>query len=105
MRKDHEKITKWLRDSGLVLNEAKTDLCLFNRSYLRQIQLDFNGSVIKSLPQINMLWLDASVATASFKCNYESKEIFPCTQSDQTVLYIWWDDATGPFLFLHNTKL
>ena len=55
MRKDHEKITKWLRDSGLVLNEAKTDLCLFNRSYLRQIQLDFNGSVIKSLPQINML--------------------------------------------------
>ena len=31
MRKKLENITKWLKDSGLKVNESKTELCLFNR--------------------------------------------------------------------------
>ena len=27
-----EMITKWLRDSGLVVNESKTELCLFHKN-------------------------------------------------------------------------
>ncbi len=30
LEKSLEAITKWLRDSGLKVNQAKTDLCLFN---------------------------------------------------------------------------
>ena len=31
LEKDLEIMTKWLRDSGLKVNEAKTELCLFHR--------------------------------------------------------------------------
>ena len=45
-------MTKWLRDSGLKVNESKTELCLFHRFDHVQISINLNGSQIKS--QINM---------------------------------------------------
>ena len=41
MKKDLEMITKWLRDSSLVVNEAKTKLCLLNRGETQIITLEF----------------------------------------------------------------
>ena len=36
MEKTLESITKWLKKSGLVVNAAKTDLCLFTRKTLNK---------------------------------------------------------------------
>ena len=32
MQKRLEMIVKWLKDSGLIVNERKTELCLFHRN-------------------------------------------------------------------------
>ena len=32
LEKKLEMITKWLRDSGLVVNESKTEVCLFHKN-------------------------------------------------------------------------
>ena len=55
MQRSLEAITKWLRDSGLKVNESKTEMCLFHRSYLRIINLAINNINITSTPQINVL--------------------------------------------------
>ena len=50
-----EKITKWLTDSGLKVNESKTELCLFHRKDHPQINLPFNNQILTSKPQMNVL--------------------------------------------------
>ena len=55
MERSLEAITKWLRDSGLKVNEAKTEMCMFHRSNLRIVNLTINNVVISSTPQINVL--------------------------------------------------
>jgi hypothetical protein len=55
MQRSLEAITKWLRDSGLKVNESKTEMCLFHRSYPRIINLAINNINITSTPQINVL--------------------------------------------------
>ena len=55
MIKSLEAITKWLRDSGLKVNETKTELCMFHRTQTQIIVLNLNGSLIKSTPQIKVL--------------------------------------------------
>ena len=55
MIKSLEAITKWLRDSGLKVNETKTELCMFHRTQTKTIVLNLNGSAIKSTPQIKVL--------------------------------------------------
>ena len=48
-------ITTWLKDSGLKVNDSKTELCLFYRADAQPIQIEINGSVILSKPTINVL--------------------------------------------------
>ena len=42
------KIIKWLMQSGMVVNEAKTDLCLFCRHDCPPIILNVNGKYLIS---------------------------------------------------------
>ena len=55
MRESLEAITKWLKDSGLKVNESKTEMCLFHRSDNKIINFDLNNVNLKSTPQIKVL--------------------------------------------------
>ena len=55
MQTSLEAIVKWLRQSGLKVNEDKTELCLFHRNDTRMITLQINNTNIRSTPQINVL--------------------------------------------------
>ena len=55
MKKTLELITKWLKDSGLKVNKAKTEMSLFHRSNIRIINISINNVIIKKHPQINVL--------------------------------------------------
>ena len=55
MKKSLESITKWLKDSGLKVNEAKTEMCLFHRKDTRAVSIEINNVTIRSTPQINVL--------------------------------------------------
>ena len=48
-------ISKWLKDSGLKINEDKTELCLFNRNDHAPISLMLNGTDLTSKSSINVL--------------------------------------------------
>ena len=50
-----EMITKWLRDSGLVVNEFKTEICLFHRNDQPLIKVKVDGAVITSKKSMNVL--------------------------------------------------
>ena len=50
-----ELITSWLRDSGLKVNENKTEVCLFHRKDQPLITLTLNGSILKSKDNMNVL--------------------------------------------------
>ena len=55
MRKSLEAITKWLRDSGLKVNDAKTEICLFHRNVTRSIDITMNDVTLKKSPVIKVL--------------------------------------------------
>ena len=55
MKKSLEAITKWLKESGLKVNESKTEICLFHRSDRKIIIIEINNVQIRSTPQINVL--------------------------------------------------
>ena len=46
LEKDLEIMTKWLRDSGLKVNEEKTELCLFHRFDHHPITIVLSGKQI-----------------------------------------------------------
>ena len=48
-------VTKWLKDSGLVVNEGKTEICLFYKSDHPLIEIRINDILIKSKKTINVL--------------------------------------------------
>ena len=48
-------ITKWLKNSGLVVNEEKTKLCLFYKTEQPTVELTINGKIIRSKKSINVL--------------------------------------------------
>ena len=50
-----ESITKWLTESGLVVNEEKTELCLFHKSPQPLINITINNKQVKSKPAMNVL--------------------------------------------------
>ena len=49
------EVTKWLKDSGLVVNEGKTEICLFYKSDHPPIEIRINDKLIKSKKTINVL--------------------------------------------------
>ena len=55
MERSIEMITKWLRQSGLKVNDMKTEICLFHRNDPRPIELNINHNLLKSKDQINVL--------------------------------------------------
>ena len=48
-------MTKWLRDSGLKVNEEKTEMCLFHRYDHHPITIVLNGKQIMSSNRMNVL--------------------------------------------------
>ena len=48
-------ITKWLKDSGLVVNEGKTELCLFHKNDKPPITIRVSNTLVTSKKQINVL--------------------------------------------------
>jgi hypothetical protein len=50
-----ETITRWLKDSGLIVNKFKTELCLFNRMDCQSATINVNNSAIKSKNSMNVL--------------------------------------------------
>ena len=50
-----EMITKWLRDSGLLVNESKTEVCLFHKNDQPKIQITLQNVKIESKKEINVL--------------------------------------------------
>ena len=55
MKQCLEMIIKWLKDSGLKVNDEKTEICLFHKSDLRVINLEINGIIITSKLTMNVL--------------------------------------------------
>jgi hypothetical protein len=55
MEKDLEIMTKWLKDSGLKVNESKTELCLFHRKDCPQITIRLNQKTVNSKTSKNIL--------------------------------------------------
>ena len=55
MEKSLEAITKWLKKSGLKVNEEKTELCLFHRMDKDPVQIRISNTIITSKPNINVL--------------------------------------------------
>ena len=48
-------ITKWLRGSGMVVNESKTELCLFHKNDQTPIQIRIDGVTVTSQKSMNVL--------------------------------------------------
>ncbi len=55
MEKTLEAITKWLRKSGLKVNQEKTDLCLFYKHDTAPVTIRLGDSLIRSKSEINVL--------------------------------------------------
>ena len=49
------EIVKWLKDSGLKVNESKTEICLFHRKDTPQVVISVSGVNVKSKDHINVL--------------------------------------------------
>ena len=50
-----EKIIKWLKESGLKVNDGKTEICLFYRKDTPPVKIEINGNEITSSKSINVL--------------------------------------------------
>ena len=48
-------ISKWLKDSGLKINENKTELCLFHRNDHAPLSITINGINLTSKSTMNVL--------------------------------------------------
>ena len=55
MQKKLEMIVKWLKDSGLVVNEEKTELCLFHRNDAQLVSVRINDQIVWSKKTMNVL--------------------------------------------------
>ena len=66
-------VTKWLKGSGLKVNEQKTELCHFYRKDTPPVEIIVNDTMIKSMPEMNVLGVlfDSKLTWA----NHVSKQI------------------------------
>jgi hypothetical protein len=53
--KELEMIIKWLRESGLVVNNDKTEICLFHRNDQGEAIIKVTSIAIKSKKSMNVL--------------------------------------------------
>ena len=68
-------ITKWLTNSGLKVNESKTEICLFYRKDTPQIEINLNNNTITSKDSMNVLGItfDSKLNWAKNVANQISK--------------------------------
>ena len=68
-------ITKWLTDSGLKVNESKTELCHFYRKDTTQVEITVNNVVITSKDNMNVLGVifDSKLTWSKHIANQVSK--------------------------------
>ena len=52
-----ERIVKWLKDSGLKVNETKTELCIFHRNENTVGKLEIDNTEVPSKEEMNVLGL------------------------------------------------
>ena len=50
-----ERIIKWLKNLGLKVNDAKTEVCVFSRTDVRPIKLTINGIELTTKKSMNVL--------------------------------------------------
>ena len=55
MERRLEMITKWLKDSGLIVNEEKTEICLFHKRDHQTVIVTINGKQVRTKKNINVL--------------------------------------------------
>ena len=55
MEQKLELMTKWLRDTGLVVNEEKTEICLFYKRDHETVNVSINNKIVTSKKSINVL--------------------------------------------------
>ena len=55
LEKELEMIVKWLKDSGLVVNRDKTEICLFHRNDQQNVTVIVSGAPVKSKKSMNVL--------------------------------------------------
>jgi hypothetical protein len=48
-------MTKWLKKSGLKVNEAKTEVCLFYKNETRPVEIMISNTKVKSKSTISVL--------------------------------------------------
>ena len=67
-----------MRDSGLAVNKAKTEVCLFFKQKCRSVHLTLGGTRIETKNVLSVFrdtfWFKTAVVTTSGKCNKESKQ-------------------------------
>ena len=49
------KIIKWLKNSGLKVNESKTEICMFHRKDTTQVEINVSGIPVKSKDHMNVV--------------------------------------------------
>ena len=67
LEKELEMIIKWLKDSGLLVNSSKTELCLFHRNDQQIVTVSISGAQVKSKKSMNVLGV-------TFDCKLNWKE-------------------------------
>ncbi len=55
IEKELEMIIKWLKDSGLMVNSSKTEICLFHRNDQPDVLVVISGAPVKSKKSMNVL--------------------------------------------------
>ena len=86
MREKLERITKWLTNSGMKVNDGKTELCLFHRKDQPPVTITVNNQILKSKPHMNVLGV-----TFNSKLNWQehiSKTVVKSKKSLQAISII-----------------
>ena len=78
-------IVNWLKDSGLKVNETKTELCLFYRRDTPPIEITISNEILKSLTEMNVLGVifDSKLTWSS----HVSKQINKANQALHAIRY------------------
>ena len=84
MKQKLERITKWLTDSGLKVNESKTEICLFHPKDQHPIQLILNGQILNSKPFMNVLGV-----SFDSKLNWQTQIQQTISKSKKAIQALW----------------
>ena len=82
-----EMIVKWLKGSGLVVNESKTEICLFHTNGQRQIRIKLQDLIVLSLNVFGVIFdskLTWSIHVANAICKAKSPV---CLKTAKKIFY------------------